>query len=334
MSEISFHQIEQAQQRIAPFIHKTPIVSSTTLNSLLGHNIYFKAECLQKIGAFKARGACNAIAKLFEHGEEPKHIVANSSGNHAQAVAFAARQFNLPATIYMPKNVSKVKAQATAAYGAKVVLCENRDQADELVAEAASNVGTVWVPPYNHQDVISGQGSAAAEALAELSQQQVAIDLVAAPCGGGGLLSGTFIATKALAPGAKVIGAEPLAANDAANSLRTGKIQRLQSTPKTLADGAMTPSLGELTFHYIKQLDGLYEISEPEIVYWSQWLQHLLKLHIEATSAMTMAAVCQWLKDKPLPQNVLVILSGGNIDAQTMAKIWQQDRLCSLPTLG
>ena len=276
--------VTRAAARIENLVHRTPVVSSTLLNQWSGHRIFFKAECLQKTGAFKARGALNTLMWLQETGQNPLHIVANSSGNHAQAVAWAARQQKIPATIFMPADVSAVKAQATAAYGAEVVLCEDRATADRRAEEAAANKNSYWVPPYNHPQVIAGQGTAVLEAIRQLEP----IDAVFAPCGGGGLLSGSLLAARSLAPDAAVIGVEPLRANDAAQSLRAGSIRTLQGAIDTIADGARTLSVGHLTFEYLRQLDGFYEVDEPRILYWTQWLQHLLKLHIEPTSAMTM----------------------------------------------
>lgn len=329
MTEIVFADVVAAQQRIEHLVHKTPILSSQLLNQWLGHEIYFKAECLQKIGAFKIRGASNFLAKCHQSNQLPSHVVANSSGNHAQAVALAASSFDIPATIYTTENISSVKAAATAGYGANVLKFPNRTVADRAVQEAAETKNTAWLPPFNHPDIIAGQGTAALEALQELPD----INGVFAPVGGGGLLSGTLIAARELAPTAEVIGCEPFNANDVANSLRMGSIQSLNGTPKTLADGAATPSCGEFTFAFLQQTDGFYEIAEIELVYWTQWLQHLLKLHVEPTSAMAMAGVMRWLKTKTKPQKVLVILSGGNISETSMRQIWQKDYLQTLPSL-
>ena len=304
-------------------------MTSSRLNNWLGHKVYFKVECLQKVGAFKARGACNTLAWLMENNNTPTRVVSSSSGNHAQAVAWSAREFNVPATIYMPRNVSRVKAQATAAYGAEIVFCESREDADQQVALAAKVPSIYWIPPFNHEQVIAGQGTAAYEALKELGH----VDAVFAPCGGGGLLSGTLVSTRALSPNAKVIGAEPKNANDAAQSLRSGKICRLTSPPMTLADGAVPMSVGNITFEYLKQLDELIEVEEKAIAYWTQWLMHLLKLHVETTSAMSMQAVIAWLKHQSKPQAALVILTGGNIDQSMMKRIWQNDYLTQLPSL-
>ena len=327
MNHLSIEDIRKARERIDKFINDTPILTSSLLNRWLGHEIFFKAECLQKIGAFKARGACNTIAWLFENKIKAKHIIANSSGNHAQAVAWAASQFGLSSTIYMPANSSQVKIQATAAYGAKVVLCETRIIADEKVKLTAAEKDTYWIPPFNHEQVICGQGTAAYDALHESGR----IDAVFAPCGGGGLLSGTLIATRALAPQAEIIGAEPLNANDAAQSLRMNSIQILPCPPDTIADGARTMAVGDITFEYLKKLDNIYEIEEELIIYWTQWLTHILKVRVEPTSAMAMEAAARWLSGKKSKKHVLVILSGGNIDQETSLKIWKNNYLSDPP---
>ncbi|MEM1339881.1 MAG: serine/threonine dehydratase [Bacteroidota bacterium] len=327
--QLSLKDIKAAKERIAPYINKTPILTSTLLNTWLAHEVFFKCENFQKIGAFKARGGLSTVTWLLENGQRPKHIVANSSGNHAQAVAYAARQFNIPATIFMPEYSSQIKIRATEGYGAKVVLSATRDATDALVREAAQAEGTYWIPPFNHEQVICGQGTAAYEALSELKD----IDAVFAPCGGGGLLSGTLIATRGCSPQTQVMGVEPLNANDAAESLRKGSIQRLTGIPNTLADGAMTMAVGELTFEYLKQLDTFYEVEEEAMVYWTQWLSHLLKIRLEPTCALPMEGVRQWLKTQSTKQRVLVIISGGNVDQPTMRKIWEKDHLDTQPGL-
>jgi len=326
---LNIKDIEQAKNRIDNYIIKTPIVSSSLLNEWLGHEIFFKAECFQKIGAFKARGACNTISWLIENNIKPKHIVANSSGNHSQAVAWSAKQFGIPATIYMPDYSSEIKIQATRSYGTYVDLCETRDIADDKVKKASQEEGVYWIPPYNHEQVICGQGTAAYEALNEINH----IDAIFAPCGGGGLLSGTLISTHAISPKTQVIGVEPLNANDAAKSLRKGTIQKNKTVPKTLADGAMTMAVGDITFEYLKLLDDMYEIKESKMIYWTQWLSHLLKLQIEPTSAMTMEAVVQWLSKHKSKKKVMVIISGGNIDLRTRLAIWDKNYLDKRPIL-
>jgi len=324
---LSLTDILHAHTRIAGHIYQTPVVSSTVLNNALGHQIYFKLECLQKTGAFKVRGAYNAIASAAERGLNPKVVVCNSSGNHAQAVAWAAKLHGLASVIYMPNNVSRVKLQATISAGADVVLCTDRAEADRRVSEHALQDGVLWVPPFNHNDVIAGQGTAVLEGITQLEQQGVIPDVVAAPCGGGGLLSGTMVAAKGVLPKCSVIGVEPEQANDAAQSLAKGQIIKLQTPPVTLADGAMPLSVGDLTFPYLKQLDGFFEVGEEEIAYWTQWLNHLLKVHAEPTSCMSMAGVVRFLAEEQVSRDVLVILSGGNIDQKMMQRIWQKDHL-------
>jgi len=328
---IEYSDITDAYQRISSIVQKTPIVQSHLLNKWLGHEIYFKVECLQTTGAFKLRGASNFIAKLAENNELPSEIVANSSGNHAQAVAYAAKHFNIPVTIYATNTISAVKAAATKYYGAKLKLFDSRVAADHAVEEASRHAGVVWIPPFNHPDIIAGQGTAALEAL----QQTTDINAVFVPCGGGGLAAGTLITARHLSPSAKVIGVEPLSANDAARSLKKGEIISLSEAPITLADGAATPSVGTHTFPFLQQLDGFYEVNETQIAYWTQWLQHLLKLHIEPTCAMVMQGLIDYLKQNKnqTPQKLLVIISGGNISAQSMANIWRDDHLHTPPAL-
>ena len=326
-SKPSFKDIIEAKDRISKFIVDTPIVSSSILNDWLGHRIFFKADSFQKIGAFKSRGASNAISFLVEEDEKPKRIVANSSGNHAQAVAWASSQFGIPSTIFMPDYASKIKIQATRSYGAEVVLSPTRDESDDKVLNASRNEGVCWLPPFNNKQVIAGQGTATLEALRKLKS----IDAVFAPCGGGGLLSGALITTRKMCPSAKVIGAEPLNANDAVQSVRMNSIQRLKGIPNTIADGAMTMAVGDITFEFLKKLDEFYEVEEEKIIYWTQWLNHLLKIQIEPTCAMTMDAAFRWLKKQSQKKEILIIISGGNVDDITRMKIWKQNHLNITP---
>ncbi|MBT1451112.1 serine/threonine dehydratase [Glaciecola sp. XM2] len=327
---VTFDDIKQAQTLISPYIQRTPIMQSSLLNGWLGHEIFFKAECLQTTGAFKLRGAIHFLSQLKKHNALPKHIVANSSGNHAQAVAYAGRLFNVPVTIYSAKNISPIKAAATESYGATLNRFDTRVQADVAVKAASEQEGVVWIPPFNHPYIIAGQGTAALEALKQVDD----IDMIAAPCGGGGLLSGTIVTARALNKNIDVVGAEPLAANDAARSLRENRIMSLTEAPNTLADGAATPSVGEHTFEILKSVDAFHEVDESSIIYWTQWLQHLLKLHIEPTCAMTMQAVVNYLSQQQTKKRVMVIISGGNISQTSMHKIWEYDCLDTLPSLG
>ena len=329
MKLLQLSDIINARNRISGLVNETPVLTSSLLNRWLGHEIYFKAECMQKIGAFKSRGACNTIAWLIENGIKPNHLVANSSGNHAQAVAWAASRFGIRSTIFMPAYSSKIKIQATRSYGADVVLCETRMKADEMVKSASEEPGTYWIPPFNHKQVIAGQGTAVYEALQNLKL----VDAVFAPCGGGGLLSGSLVAAKGWDASIRVIGAEPLNGNDAAQSLRAGHIIKLPAAPDTLADGAQTLAVGDITFEYLKKLDEFYEIDEKDIVYWAQWLPHLLKIRVEPTSAMAMEAARQWLRKQLAPKKILVIISGGNIDQEMQTRLWKENMLDEIPVL-
>ncbi len=318
--------VTQAYHRIKPYTTKTPLLQSHLLNKLLSANIYFKCEGMQKIGAFKLRGALNTLLHLKEQNKLPAEVVAFSSGNHAQAVAWSARLLGIKATIIMPANVSPVKVAATKGYGAEVILKENRQIAEAFAQEKAKSC--FFLPPYDHDDVIAGQGTAALEAWME----EGGFDAVFAPCGGGGLISGTYLASRLFSAAAKIYATEPENGNDAAESYRTGKIHKFLNSPDTIADGVKTLSLSERTFQYAKNLNGFYEISEENIIYWTQWLTHLLKINVEPTSALGMAGAYQWLKEGNLNKKLLIILSGANIDPTTYKKIWEKDHLTLLPS--
>lgn len=312
--------IADAHARIQQHIHRTPLLTSQTLNEKLGgHEITFKVEGFQKIGAFKSRGALNTLLSLKEQDKLPQKVVAFSSGNHAQAVAWSSKLLGVDATICIPENSSAVKIQATRSYGANVILTSNRQEAEDKVSELQQK-GAYLIHPYDNDMVIAGQGTSCYEAL----QDGVKPDAIFATCGGGGWLSGSFLAKQLLYPRAKIYAGEPLLGNDAATSYRTGKIHKIDSAQDTLADGARTLYVSERTFHYLQQIDGFFEITEEEIVYWTQWLMHLLKTTVEPTSAVAMAAAANWLKEQSQPQKVLVLLSGGNIAPETYAKVWEK----------
>ncbi len=315
-----------AHQRIQPFIRRTPLLESSLLNEWLGHRIMFKVEGQQKIGAFKFRGAMNVLLTLKEQGKLPEHVVAFSSGNHAQAVAYSAKLLGIKATLFIPKLAAKVKQQATRAYGAEVIVTDTRQDAEQGVKEYERK-GCYFIPPYDSDDLIAGQGTACLEAL----QDGPSPDVIFATCGGGGWLSGTYLAAQLLAPQAKVYGAEPLQANDAAQSLRQNKIVQFEKSPETIADGARTLAVAERTFHYLKKLAGMYEVPEDDILYWSQWLNHLLKTTVEPTSAVAMAGLVQWLCDQSTPKTALVMLSGGNLSPEAYRHIWKHDYLQYVP---
>ncbi len=321
--------IVEAESRIAPYIHRTPVLSSSLLNKFLNNKFYFKVESLQKIGAFKARGAMNALLVLKEQGALPREVVAVSSGNHAQGVALAASLLGVKATIVMPKTVSELKQQATKSYGANLILTESRQEADATAQEFVAR-GAHQIHGYADPMVIAGQGTACYEALQDIDDN---IDAIFAPCGGGGLLSGTFLARNILSPDSKVIGCEPLSANDTAISRREGKIHSLNQSPNTIADGVTTLSIADITFQYLKQLDDFIEVQEEDIIYWTQWLIHLLKVNVEPSSALAMAGAHQWLSTNKLSdQNILIIISGGNIGPDKQKQIWEKNYLEILPS--
>ena len=321
-------RISEALTRIAPFIHRTPLLTSSWLDSRLGHRFIFKAEGFQKIGAFKARGAMNALMSLKENGKLPPQVCAFSSGNHAQAVAWSAAILGVKAAILIPKGASEVKIAATQAYGADVILTESRKEA-ETEALTLMRAGSVLIPPYDHDDVRCGQGTACLEAL----EDGVEADAIFAPVGGGGLISGTWLAAQAKRPEALVFGAEPRSANDAAQSFKKGQIVAFDAAPKSLADGVLTLKLSERTFEYVRQLKAIYEVTEDDIIYWTQWLSHLLKITVEPTAALGMAAAHAWAGTQYTPRTILIILSGANVSAETHRRIWADDRLKILPKI-
>lgn len=331
---LTIEDIKDAATRLEGNIHKTPIVSSKKLNQWLdnglGHQFYFKAENLQKIGAFKARGAYNSLSYLKQHNKLPKRVVAYSSGNHAQAVAWAAEQFGIKATVYSTKDVSAIKAQATRDYGAELILCDTRKEAEEGAKKLGAQPDCYLLPPYDHDQVICGQGTCVLEAL----EQQPDIDTIFIPCSGGGLLAGAVIAAKAINPNIKVYGVEPQNADDACRSLQQGKIVSYENSPQTIADGARALALSERTFTYAKMTDGMLTANEDDIIYWTQWLTHLLKMNVEPTSALCMAGAAKWLSDQTKPVKILVVISGGNIAHKNRQIIWQHDLLTQPPMIS
>lgn len=328
MTMLSPEVVAQAHQRLSPHIHETPLVESALLNEWLGNRVIFKVEAQQKIGAFKIRGALNTLLALKERGELPKWVVAHSSGNHSQAVACAAKMLGIRATIYLPAATSPIKQQATRGYGAEVIIKPTRQEAEAAVYDDVKK-GAFFLPPYDHDDVIAGQGTSCFEAL----KAGLKPDAIFLPCGGGGFLSGTWLATQLLCPTAKVIGAEPKSGNDAAQSIKVGHVVKLPEAPVTIADGVVTLSVAERTFQYLQKIEAMLEIEEEKTVYWTQWLMHLLKITVEPTAALAMAAAAQWLSGQHRGKTVLVILSGGNIAPATYQQVWKKNHLDQIPAL-
>jgi len=313
MNNLAFADVKKSHQRLKNFIEKTPVISNEKLNKELGAQVFLKLENLQKTHSFKARGAFNAILSYQEkHGELPKKVVAQSSGNHAQGIAYACNLLKIPALIYMGTITSPFKIAATRALGAEVILCEKRSEANKKAEEKQSE-GYFFVHPSDGDDVILGQATSAFEALQEIGE----VDAVFAPCGGGGLISGTFLATKGLSPKAKIFACEPLNANDAATSVRDGKIFSFPDSPDTIADGVRTLAVCAQPFGYLKQLEGILEISEEKIIFWQKELVKILEMKIEVTSALAVAGIEQYLEKNPDAKNqkLLAIISGGNYEA-------------------
>lgn len=306
----SLDTVREAAGRIAPHAHRTPVQTCATLDRLAGLRLFFKCEHLQKVGAFKFRGACNAVFHLPPEAAS-RGVVTHSSGNHAQALALAARLRGIPAHIVMPNNAPAVKRQAVEGYGGQVVPCEPTQAArEETAAAVQARTGATLIHPYDNADVIAGQGTVALELLEQIAD----LDAIVTPVGGGGLLSGTSIAAKALKPTIRVIAAEPAGADDAARSLAAGRIIP-QTGPRTIADGLLT-SLGELTWPIIQaHVERIITVSEEEIVRAMRLTWERAKLLIEPSAAVAVAVVLgdEFRALKGISR-VGVVLSGGNVN--------------------
>jgi threonine dehydratase len=312
----TLQDIQAAADRIRPHAHRTPVLTCASLDRQVGATVFFKCENFQKVGAFKFRGACNAVFSLSE-AEAARGVVAHSSGNHAQALALAARLRGIPAYIVMPSNAPAVKKAGVEGYGGRITLCEPTLEARESTQEqVVARTGATVVHPYDDPRVIAGQGTAALELLAEIP----GLDVILAPVGGGGLLSGTAIAATELSPGIRVIAGEPEGADDACRSLAAGAIIP-SVNPRTLADGLLT-SLGTLTFPIIRQrVERIVTVSEPGIVAAMRYVWERMKIVIEPSSAVPVGVL--WERKIDLSGlRVGVILSGGNVDLGTLP--WQR----------
>ena len=303
-----FEDIKAAHDRIRPYIHHTPVLSSKSINEIVGAELFFKCENLQKVGAFKFRGACNSVFSLSN--EEAKNgVCTHSSGNHAAALALAARMRGIPAYIVMPENAPEIKKIAVAGYGAQITFCTPTLEAREsTLKKVAAETGATEIHPYNYFNVICGQGTAAKELIEEIGE----LNVVMAPVGGGGLLSGTALSTKALLPNALIIAAEPAGADDAFRSFYSKTLQP-SVAPKTIADGLLT-SLGSLTFPIIlNEVDQIATVSEESIVAAMRMIWERMKIIIEPSSAVPLAAILENKVDAK-GKKVGIILSGGNVD--------------------
>ena len=310
MYAISLNDIQAAAKCIAGTAHCTPIMTCAMLDQMAGRRLFFKCEQFQKVGAFKFRGACNAILKLSD-ADAKKGVVTHSSGNHAQALALAAKLRGIPAHIVMPRNATPVKRRAVEGYGANVIECEPTLIAREVtVAEVQAKTGAILIPPYNHPDVMAGQGTVALEMLDEISD----LDAIVAPIGGGGLMAGVTIAAKALKPPIRMFAAEPLGADDAARSKTAGNLIP-QTAPQTIADGLLT-SMGDMTWPVVRDLvEAVVTVKEEEIVAAMRLTWERAKLLIEPSSAVAVAAVLTpWFQQLKGMRQVGIVLSGGNVN--------------------
>jgi threonine dehydratase len=305
----TFDDVESAAREIAPAAHRTPLITSRTVNRRTGGEVIFKCENLQRGGAFKFRGAYNALSRLSAD-ERRRGVVAFSSGNHAQAIALAGQVLEIPRIIVMPSDAPAVKRIATEGYGGEVVLYDrDREDREAIGKRLAQERGLTLIPPYNHPHIIAGQGTAARELIEEAGP----LDFLFVPCGGGGLLSGSAIAARAMSPTCKVIGVEPAAGDDATRSFRSKQLQTVHN-PKTVADGARTPSLGSLTFPLVlAHVDDMATVDDPTLLKTMFYLWERLKLVVEPTGALAAAAALEGTTSIR-GARVGVVLSGGNVD--------------------
>ncbi len=316
MIQPTITDVRAAALRIQPWLHRTPVLTSSSLDALAGASLWFKCENLQKTGAFKARGATNAVFQLSPEGSA-QGVATHSSGNHGAALALAASWRGIPAYIVMPENAAIVKRRAVEAYGGRVITCApTLASREEALANTLQVTGAVYVPPYNHPHIIAGQGTAALELLEDVPD----LDVLMAPVGGGGLLSGTALVVKSLGTSTQTWGAEPALANDAFLSLKNGRIMPVQST-QTIADGLRT-SLGELTFALISQhVSKILTVSEEDIVKAMRLLWERMKIVVEPSGAVPLAVVLAH-REELAGKRVGLILSGGNMDLERLP--WKQ----------
>lgn len=313
--EVTFKDVADAHERIKAVVHRTPVLSSATVNTRTGAAVVFKPENLQRMGAFKIRGAYNALSQLSAD-EKRRGVVAFSSGNHAQAVALAGKLLGVPRVIVMPADAPAVKLAATRGYGADVVTYGKGEDREAVARKLAGERGLTVIPPFDHPHVVAGQGTAAKELIEDAGP----LDLLLVPCGGGGLLSGCAIAAKHMNPRCRVIGVEPAAGDDATRSFKTRTLQTVKD-PDTIADGARTSSLGKITFplvlHYV---DDMLTVTDAELLESMFFLWERMKIVVEPTGAL---AACALLQNKldARGKRVGVVLSGGNVDIKAFSAL-------------
>jgi threonine dehydratase len=312
----TFDDVRAAAQRLHGHAHRTPVLRSATLEKRLGAQLFFKCENFQRMGAFKFRGAFNALSRLTPE-QRRAGVVAYSSGNHAQAVALSAQILGLSATIVMPHDASPAKLAATQGYGATVVGYDRyHEDAMAIASELAAREGRTFIPPFDHADVLCGQGTAAMELFEEVGE----LDVLLVCLGGGGLLSGSALSARALSPRCKVYGVEPEAGNDVQQSFRRGERVRIP-TPRTIADGAQSPMVGELTFEIIRRhVDDILTVTDDQLIEAMRFYAERMKMVVEPTGCLTLAAACH--AGLPLQgQRVGILISGGNVDLPRFAQL-------------
>lgn len=304
----TLEEIKAAHQRIQPFIHHTPLLSSSAINEITGCDVFFKCENFQKVGAFKARGAANAVVKLSE-AQKKNGVATHSSGNHAAALARAATVAGIKSYIVMPSTAPEIKKKAVKSYGGEIIECEPNLLARETTLnEVVEKTGATFIPPYDFFDVVEGQATCALE----MWEEGIEFDTIMAPVGGGGLLGGTALTTKYLSPKTKIIAGEPEGADDAYRSFQAKKLIPMQ-TPNTIADGLLT-SLGQLNFEVIlAYVDDILTVNDQEIIEAMRLIYERMKIVIEPSCAVPLAALIKH-KEKFQGQKVGIILSGGNVD--------------------
>jgi threonine dehydratase len=312
----TYEDVLAAAARIAGYAHRTPVMTSRTLDAELGAEIFFKCENLQRMGAFKFRGAFNALSK-FTVRQREAGVVTYSSGNHAQAIALSAKLLGIPATIVMPHDAPAAKVAATKGYGGDVVIYDRyREDREQIGRDLADRRGLTLIPPYDHPEVLAGQGTAAKELFEDVGQ----LDALFAPLGGGGLLSGSALTTRALSPACKLYGVEPAAGDDGKRSFRAGSIVHID-TPNTIADGAQTQHLGKLTFAIIRRdVDDLLTATDDQLVECMTFMASRMKLIVEPTGCLGLAAARQ-MRSELRGKRVGVILSGGNVDLARFCRL-------------
>jgi threonine dehydratase len=310
---VSFDDVARAHERIKPHAKRTPVLTSATIDALTGARVFFKCENFQRMGAFKFRGAYNALSQLGPE-ERWRGVVAFSSGNHAQAVALAGKLLEMKTVIVMPADAPKVKLDATRGYGAEVVLYRANEPREALAEKLSRERNLTLIPPFDHPHIVAGQGTAAKELLEDTGP----LDALLVPCGGGGLLSGCAIAARALTPQCRVVGVEPAAGDDATRSFKQKRLVKIE-VPKTIADGARTTSLGAVTFPLVLEyVSDMLTVTDEELLRAMFFLWERMKIVVEPTGALAFSALFhKKLNTKGL--RVGVILSGGNVDLRWAA---------------